>query len=195
MLDKIPVMHAFVPISLNTERLALRFIEAGDAQAQFDIFSDPQVMRYWSSAPWTTMAQADEAIAQALAGYASGDDLYLAIVLKASGEMIGTIKLYAFHRTNRRCDLGYALARAHWGYGYLAEAMRVALDYAFGELQLNRIEADIDPRNTPSEKLLERMGFQKEGYMRERWIVNGEICDTAFYGLLQRDWKARSLYS
>jgi RimJ/RimL family protein N-acetyltransferase len=69
--------------------------------------------------------------------------------------------------------------------------MTAALDYAFVELDLNRIEADIDPRNEASAKLLERKGFVKEGYMRERWIVNGEICDTVFYGLLRRDWEAR----
>ncbi len=183
-------MPCFEPFTLTTERLALRFVTPRDAQAQFDIFSDPQVMRYWSTGPWSTLVQADEAIAAALAGYASGDNVYLAIDLSETGQMIGMIKLYAFHHANRRCDLGYALGAAHWGHGYLGEAMRAALDYGFSALNLHRIEADIDPRNTASAKLLERMGFQKEGYMRERWIVNGEICDTAFYGLLQRDWKA-----
>ena len=69
--------------------------------------------------------------------------------------------------------------------------MVALLDYAFADLNMNRIEADIDPRNEASAKLLERMAFQKEGYMRERWIVNGEICDTAFYGLIKREWESR----
>jgi RimJ/RimL family protein N-acetyltransferase len=59
-------------------------------------------------------------------------------------------------------------------------------------MALNRVEADIDPRNHPSAKTLERLGFQKEGHLRERWIVNGEVSDTGLYGLLASDWRARS---
>jgi len=71
------------------------------------------------------------------------------------------------------------------------EAMQALLGYAFQALNLNRLEADIDPRNLASAKTLERLGFQKEGHLRERWIVNDEISDTALYGLLHRDWQAR----
>jgi RimJ/RimL family protein N-acetyltransferase len=53
---------------------------------------------------------------------------------------------------------------------------------------LHRIEADIDPRNTASARCLERLGFVKEGLLRERWIVEGEVSDSAIYGLLQPDW-------
>jgi RimJ/RimL family protein N-acetyltransferase len=64
------------------------------------------------------------------------------------------------------------------------------VDHAFSALDLNRLEADIDPRNNASGRSLERLGFQKEGVMRERWIVNGEVSDTVFYGLLRSEWKA-----
>jgi RimJ/RimL family protein N-acetyltransferase len=72
------------------------------------------------------------------------------------------------------------------------EALQALLRFAFQTLELNRLEADIDPRNIASAKTLERLGFQKEGHLRERWIVNAEISDTDLYGLLQRDWQARS---
>ncbi|MES2900714.1 MAG: GNAT family protein [Pseudomonadota bacterium] len=182
-------MPSFAPITLNTERLALRFFEEGDAAALYAIFSDVKVMRYWSSSAWTTMEEAHESVREAQAAYTDGSSLRLGIVLRDSGELIGYINLYAIYHANRRCDIGYALAQPHWGNGYLAEAMRAVIEHGFAAMDLNRIEADIDPRNTASEKLLERMGFQKEGYMRERWIVNGEICDTAFYGLLRSEWK------
>ena len=68
------------------------------------------------------------------------------------------------------------------------EALQTLVAYAFTTLNLNRLEADIDPRNTASAKTLERLGFQQEGYLRERWIVGDEISDTAFYGLLRREW-------
>ncbi len=69
------------------------------------------------------------------------------------------------------------------------EALRTLVDHAFTTLDLNRLEADIDPRNLASAKTLERLGFQQEGLLRERWIVGDEISDTAFDGLLRREWK------
>ena len=68
-------------------------------------------------------------------------------------------------------------------------ALQALLRYAFQTLDLNRLEADIDPRNVASARTLERLGFQKEGYLRERWIVNDEISDTCLYGLLRREWQ------
>jgi RimJ/RimL family protein N-acetyltransferase len=68
------------------------------------------------------------------------------------------------------------------------EALMAVLKYAFEVLELHRIEADVDPRNTESIKTVERLGFQREGYLRERWQVNGEIQDAYFYGLLKQEW-------
>jgi ribosomal-protein-alanine N-acetyltransferase len=75
------------------------------------------------------------------------------------------------------------------GRGYTQEALVALLDYGFSELNLNRVEADIDPRNIGSAKSLERVGFTKEGHLRENCIVNGELTDRALYGLLRREWK------
>lgn len=179
------------PVKLRTERLVLRWLEPADAAAQFAVFSDPEVMRYWSSAPWTEIAQAEGAIEQALEGYRNGHSLRFGIELAATGELIGNVTLYAFYTMNRRCEIGYILGRKHWGQGYAAEALTAAIEHGFAQLDLNRIEADIDPRNAASGKVLERLGFQREGFMRERWIVNGEVCDSVYYGLLRRDWDAR----
>jgi RimJ/RimL family protein N-acetyltransferase len=73
------------------------------------------------------------------------------------------------------------------------EALTALVEYAFTTLDLQRLEADIDPRNAASARTLERLGFQKEGHLRERWIVNGEISDTWWYGLLRREWLQRSV--
>jgi RimJ/RimL family protein N-acetyltransferase len=79
------------------------------------------------------------------------------------------------------------------------EALRAVIDLAFDhrpgapfdDLQLNRIEADVDPRNAASCRALERLGFLREGLLRERWIVGGEVSDSAMYGLLRADWLAQ----
>jgi ribosomal-protein-alanine N-acetyltransferase len=183
-------MPVLAPTVLTTERLTLRWLTTADISAQYAIFSDPVVMRYWSSAPWTDLAQAEAQIARAQADYAAGSALRWAVVRRDTGEMIGNVNLYSFFDANRRCDIGYALAQAHWGHGLLGEALAAALAHGFETLNLNRVEADIDPRNAASAKVLERLGFAREGYMPERWLVNGEVCDTVFYGLLRSRWHA-----
>ena len=181
-------MPAFSPTVLLTERLKLRWLDERDAQAQFAIYSNPEVMRYGSGAPWTELAQAEANIARALDGYRSGSAQAFAIELVATGELVGNCTLFGFDETNRRAEIGYSLARHQWGRGYVREALTALIGHGFDVLGLNRLEADTDPRNAASIKALEALKFQKEGFLRERWLVNGEVCDTAFYGLLRSDW-------
>jgi RimJ/RimL family protein N-acetyltransferase len=186
-------MPAFETTSLVTERLLLRALTPGDAEALFAVFSNPEVVRYWSSTPWTEMEQAHKYIATAEQDLLSGSALRFGIEVAATGQLAGQIVLHHFDWGNRRCEVGYALARPHWRKGYLTEALGAMLEHGFSALQLNRVEADIDPRNAASAKPLERLGFRQEGLLRERWIVGGEICDTAFYGLLKSDWDGPGL--
>ena len=104
--------------------------------------------------------------------------------------LIGTCSLFEISPSNRRASLGYALTRAHWGMGHALEATRLAVAHAFGTMALHRLEADVDPRNAPSLRLLERLGFEREGLLRERWHVAGETQDSLIYGLLARGYAA-----
>jgi RimJ/RimL family protein N-acetyltransferase len=183
-------MSTFSPIELLGERIKLRGLEERDAQALFDLYADPQVMRYWSHAPWTAFEQAEQAIAEARSDYLAGTSLHLVIEHRTSGTLIGSCALFAFVPLHRRASVGYLLSKAHWGHGYLSEAMHAMLDFGFAELDLNRVEADVDARNTTSAKALERLSFCHEGNLRKRWIVAGELRDTACYGLLRDDWLA-----
>ena len=177
-----------LPPILHTARLTLRPLGEDDGPALFAIFSDHEVVRYWSRSAWTDMAQADEMLAAAAEDYAAGTGLRYGIVVNATGELVGVASLFAFNRDNRRCELGYVLGSRHWGQGYASEALVPVLDHAFGALGMNRIEADIDPQNIASGRVLEKLAFQQEGFMPERWFVHGETADTAFYGLLKRYW-------
>lgn len=183
-------MPAFDPLILNTERLILRFLDEGDAAALYAIHSEPQAMRYWSCAPWTAIGQAQDMIAATRAGYRDGSILRFGLEAKATGELIGTATLYAFDRPNRRCDIGYILAPRHWGHGYMPEALTALIEHGFGALNLHRIEADLHPSNDASASILRRLHFRLEGLLRERWFVNGELSDSAMYGLLRQDWRA-----
>lgn len=180
-----------LPPVLRTARLALRPFSDADAADLLGIFGDPEVVRYWSTGAWTGIAQAEAMIAEARQTYRDGGLYRYAIALRETDRLIGVCNLRGFFDQNRRCELGYALARDHWGQGYAGEALEALLGHAFHVLDLNRIEADIDPRNEASARLLEKLGFRREGYMPERWIVHGEKADTAFYGLLRRYWDER----
>ncbi|MGJ7918605.1 GNAT family N-acetyltransferase [Massilia sp. LXY-6] len=183
-------MPDLTPATLSTGRLLLRWMTEDDIAGHYAVFSDPVVTRYWSGEPWTDIEQARQAIAATMAAYADGSGLRLAIVLRDSAELIGNVTLHHFFEQNRRCEIGYALASKHSGQGHATEALRAVIQYGFDTLDLNRIEADIDPRNAASARVLEKLGFRKEGYMPERWIVSGEFADTVNYGLLRRYWEA-----
>ncbi len=185
-------MADYRDLELFTQRLHLRPLRERDARALFDIHSDPEFARYWSSAPWTELAQAEQLIRQDQLDLERGEHVRLGLVRRADEALLGTCTLYKIHPDNRRAELGYGLAPRYWGQGYASEAVGALLDWGFGPLDLNRVEADIDPENGASAKLLRRLGFQLEGRLRERWIVAGQVSDSAIYGLLAREWKARA---
>ena len=185
-------MFDFAHLTLTTPHLLLRPLQPADAAAVFAMFADPVGMRYWSTPPWDDQAQADAMIDRGQAAMAAGDHIRLGLERRSDGQLIGLCTLFAFHLASRRAEIGYMLARDCWGSGLMHEALLALLDYGFGALDLNRVEADIDPRNAGSERTLRRLGFQLEGVLRGRWIVAGEVSDTGLYGLLRSDWLARS---
>jgi ribosomal-protein-alanine N-acetyltransferase len=145
-------------------------------------------MRYWSSPPMTDVSEARQMLINIQKNYRNGSALQIGIQRKSDQALIGTCALHNLHLNSKRAEIGYALGRTYWRQGYMREALTVLIDYAFKSLGLNRLEADIDPRNAASENLLELLGFQKEGYLRQRWIVDGEVSDSVIYGLLRSDW-------
>lgn len=185
-------MPPFDQLILHTDRLRLRPLQPGDAPALYDIFSDPVVMRYWSTGPWSSVEPAQKWITDDAKCLAAGTHLRLGIERAIEHQLIGTCTLFNFNEQCRRAELGYALARTAWGQGVMQEALCGLLRYGFETLTLNRIEADIDPRNLRSARALERLGFRKEGFLRERWIIEGITADSELFGLLRRDWDARA---
>ena len=138
-----------------------------------------------------TAQQAHELIARDQLALAAGEYLRLGIERLDDGRLLGHCSLFNLLSQCRRAELGYGLAHDSWGHGYMHEALRALLHFGFSGLDLNRVEADIDPRNTRSARSLKRLGFKLEGRLRQRWIVDGEVSDSALYGLLLSDWQAR----
>lgn len=173
---------------ITAPRLVLRWISKDDIDNLYEIFSDPHVMRYWSTVPLPNREAAAELQREIAEGNESDTMFKWGLALRDSDTLIGTTTLFNLNLDNGRAELGYALGRAYWGKGYMHEALNALISHSFEVMELRRLEADVDPRNAASIRTLERLGFQREGFLRERWHVNGEIQDAFFYGLLRREW-------
>lgn len=177
--------------TLTTSRLRLRAPRADDLEPLYAIFSDPEALRWWSHPPWTERAQAQACLDSIAAGWRDGSFRQWAIVEPADDVPLGTVTLWALDRMHARCELGFMLRRDRWGQGLAGEAVAAALDHAFGALGLHRVEADVDPGNAASLRLLERLGFVREGRARERWVAadGSGRADGILLGLLAREWR------
>ena len=173
---------------LKTPRLKLRALSPGDAQGYLDIFSDPETMIFWSGEHIPSMAEAEDMLRKDFHWVESGEALCWGIALPDSNRLIGKISLYFFSKQNRRAETGYILNREFWGRGLMSEALSAVLSYAFEELDMHRIEADVDPDHGASLALLEKFGFVREGTLRDRWFVHGEWHDSVMLGLLAENF-------
>jgi len=176
--------------TLEGSRVRLRPLRIGDADDFFALHSDPRVMRYWSHPPWTEREQAIARIEQLERDRVNAEFYSWATTIDGMDRLIGTVSLFAINRAHQRAEMGYALAPTAWGNGYATEGLRLAIGFAFESIGLSRLEADIDPRNEASCRLVERVGFLREGLLRQRWHVAGEVTDSAMYGLLREEFGA-----
>ena len=174
--------------TLTGEQVRLRWLTDQDVESLFDIFSHEDVVRYWSQPAMSGLDEAKALLQTVNQCFEQRSLFQWGIERLDTDGVIGTCTLAALDPGNRRADLGFALHRRHWGNGFVSDALRTVLRFAFETLNMHRIEADVDPRNDRSIRVLERQGFQREGFLRERWIVNGQIADTLFFGLLRREW-------
>jgi len=177
--------------TLAAPQVALRWLTEADVGAIYAIFSDPEVMRYWSTPPMSDIAQARRLVADIHDGFRARRLFQWGVARLEDDRIVGTCTLFAINESQGRAEIGYALGREFWGRGYMNEALTTLLDFAFGSLSMRRLEADIDPRNAGSLRALERLGFLREGLLRERWRVNGELQDSIVLGLLSDDWRSR----
>ena len=172
---------------MQTERLQLRSFSRADTEAVLKIFSNEKALAYWVAEPISTLEEAEALLDRELSWADDSSCHNWAISLPGSDRLIGKITLFRIDEANRRAEIGYILDPDHWGKGYMHESLERVLDHAFNELGLHRIEADVDPENEPSLRLLERFGFSREGLFRERWLMRGEWYDSIMLGLLASD--------
>ena len=173
---------------LTTDRLLLRRIQSGDAEALFATFSDEQVMEFYGEMPHQSVKDSLALIQQQQVWYARREGIRWGITLKGEGSVIGSCGLHLFDESFHCAQTGYELNQAYWYQGIMAEAMSCILTYAFDELGLHRIEAVVDDLNERSKRLLRKLGFTHEGTLRQRFFFRDRFWDEHYFGLLNTEW-------
>ncbi len=178
---------------LETERLRLRMVRPGDITAVFEIFGDEYVTRYYGLETYTSIDQAAERIHIYRRNFSKRRSIRWGITFKDSEWLLGTVGIMNWKPRFYNAALGYDLARRYWRQGIMFEALTAVLNYAFTTMQMNRLEAFVMPQNKPSSQLLEKLGFQNEGLMREYGYWRGKFHDLNLYSILRDDWQKASL--
>ena len=177
---------------LETERLVLRAVEEEDYADMFEIYNDPEVLKYNGIDTLKSIKEAIVYTKRIREGYNVGYFLRWALVHKATGKMVGTIGIHHIESWNYKLEIGYIISKAHWRQGYAFEAWSLVIDYAFSRLGLRKLIAGAVVDNESSITVLKRLGFKIEGTFRKELFVDGEYRDVVRLGLLKEEFHKAS---
>lgn len=178
--------------TLNTTRLRLRPFAESDGVDIWALQSNAYVLRYWDSPPWRERERIEKFLTRCREMAEEGSGVRVAVDRLDDDEFVGWCTFGGWNPEFRSGSLGYCFAEAAWGHGYATEAAGKLLGWAFDTLDLNRVQSEADTRNIASGRVLEKLGFVREGTLREDCIVDGVVSDSWVYGLLRREWQPPS---
>ncbi|WP_186576996.1 GNAT family N-acetyltransferase [Aquibacillus kalidii] len=173
--------------NLETNRLVLREITRDDTEGIFRCFSNGDVTRYYGQETLDSMEQAESIVDFFATSYKEFRGIRWGIERIGTKGIIGTIGFNAWSQKHRRAEIGYEIHPEHWRKGYTLEALLEIIQYGFDELGLTRIGAVVFLDNQASNTLLTKVGFQKEGILRDYMHQNGNVHDTYVYSLLRKN--------
>lgn len=177
-----------------TQRLVLRAFEADDVDALFAFERREDVARYLYDEP-RTRQEVTESLARRrlMVGFdEESDALRLAVVLRETGTLVGDVSLRRVSREHRQGEVGFTFDPEHQGHGYATEAARAMLQFGFEDAGLHRICGRLEPRNTASARVLEKLGMRREAHLVENEYVKGEWQSELVYALLASEWASRA---
>lgn len=185
-------LFAHIP-KLETERLILRDMRVSDAEDMFAYARQEAVTRYLTWTPHPNIQHTKEYLTYVGQRYRTGDFYDWALICKEDNCMIGTCGFTSFDFPSDSAEIGYVLNPDYHGKGLATEAVREVMRFGFETLSLHRIEAKFMKENTRSQKLMERVGMQFEGYAREAMKIKGEYRTIGRCGILRHEWMRRPL--
>ncbi|MCA0987159.1 GNAT family N-acetyltransferase [Guptibacillus algicola] len=173
---------------IETERLVLREVTSKDAPDMLVYLSDPDVVKHMGLEPFQSIDDALDEIKWYKSIYEEDTGVRWVLSLKSTEKVIGSCGFLNRHPKHKRAEIGFELSKDFWGKGYASEALEAVVAYGYHELELERIEALIEPDNLPSQKLVEKHGFMKEGVLRHYEYTCGKFDDLAMYSMLRGEY-------
>jgi ribosomal-protein-alanine N-acetyltransferase len=173
---------------LETERLILKEITNDHAPALFDMRTNPNIMRYIDRPIPQSIDEVKDLIQKMATMKFSGEGISWGIFKKDNPEVkIGNIGFYRIMAAHYRAEIGYMLHTDEHRKGIMYEAMHKVIDFGFKQMKLHSIEANINPENLASKKLLEKAGFVREAYFKENYYFNGKFIDSEIYSFVNKE--------
>ena len=176
-------------MELHTDRFILREFVPADWPAVLAYQRDPRYLQYYE---WNerTPDDAQRFVQMFLEQQAEQPrrKFQLAVVLKGSGQLIGSCGIRKASADAHEADIGYELSPDQWGHGYATEAARVIVRFGFAELGVHRIWAWCIADNVASARVLEKLGLKLEGRLRDKEYFKSRWWDTLMYGILENEW-------
>jgi len=178
-------IHRLFP-ELHTERLDLIAMTNEHIPDIFKLFTDDRVTKYYNVIPLHTHEDAEGILKMLDKRYAQETGIRWGIALKGQRQLIGNIGFNTYTK-GHRSTIGYSLMPDYWNKGYMSEAITEIITYGFDMLSVNRIEAEVIPGNSASERVLSKLGFRQEGLLRQWMLWDGKLNDINMYALLRSD--------
>jgi len=172
---------------LECDRLLFRKILLSDAKDILLIRSNDDVMRYMDVDRFESISDAEKLINSVEEAYKKQEGITWAIIEKHSNNFIGYFGFWRMIPEHCRAEIGYTLKGEYWGKGYMYETINRMVKFGFENMKLHSIEANVNPENENSKKVLEKIGFKKEAYFRENYLFNNRFLDSIIYSLLEKD--------
>ncbi len=180
---------AYMP-ELRTPRLRLRKLAMRDAADIYRYGRDPEVARHVLWDAYRSVGEARSYLRYMLRKYRAREPASWGIEYAQTGEIIGTIGFMWIQSDNASAEVGYSLGRDYWNRGLMTEALRAVIDFGFGRMNLNRIEAQHETDNPASGAVMRKCGMCREGTLRQRLYNKGRYVDVDLYAILRSDYRA-----
>jgi len=172
---------------LESDRLVFRQFEMSDAQDLFEIRSDKITMQYMDKPLHKSVEDAEMMIGGIRKSFEEKRGVSWAIIERETNRLIGNFGFWKLEYAHCGAEIGYALTREFVGKGLMSETLHNMINFGFKNLQVHRIEANINPKNISSIKLLEKVGFIQEALFRDNYFFEGSYYDSAIFSLIETD--------
>jgi len=178
---------------LESDRLNFRQFTKRDAEQLFKIRSDKQVMKFMDIILLNDQSQAKTLIKSIIKDFKEKRGITWAIIDKPTKKLIGTFGFWRLVKPHNYAEIGFSLLSEYWGKGLMTETFKTLMEFGFEKMNLHRFEANVNPQNENSIKILERVGFRKEAHFRQNYLFNNNYTDSAIYCLLETDERTYKL--